>query len=143
MWKDTIDEVVRSALVDDVSAVVGGGLLRDSWVEDRLSKYVVVKNVPEADWLKDRASKLKGGGGERVWGWRRPVVVGRVGKRGAERVSLKLKVVSEVVAANLVKGGATFLGVRKEVELAVRGGGAWVSRPLGQGIPSVVGCFCC
>ena len=46
--KDTIDEVVRSALVDDVSAVVGGRLLRDSWVEDRLSKYVVGKNVPEA-----------------------------------------------------------------------------------------------
>ena len=62
--KDTIDEVVKSALVDDVSAVVGGGLLRDSWVEDRLSKYVVVKNVPEAEWLKDGASKVKGGGGE-------------------------------------------------------------------------------
>ena len=141
--KNTIDEVVRSALVDDVSAVVGGDLFRDSWVEDRLSRYVVVKNVPEAEWLKDGVSKLKGEGGERVWGWRLPVVVGRVGRRGAERVSIKLEVVSGVVAANLVKGGATFLGVRKELELAVRGGGARVLRPAGQGNPSVVGCFCC
>ena len=58
-------------------------------------------------------------------------------------MSVKLEVVSGAVAANLVKGGATFLGVRKEVELAVRGGGARVARPLGQGNPSVVGCFCC
>ena len=90
MGLDTSDEVVRSALVDDMSAVVVGGLLRDSWVEDRLSKYVVVKNVPEAEWLKDGASKPKGGGGERVWGRRLLVMVGRVGKRGAERVSVKL-----------------------------------------------------
>ena len=141
--KDTVGVVVRSALVDDVSAVVGGGLLRHSWVEDRLSKYVVVKNVPEAEWLKDGASKLKGGGGELVWGRRLPVVVGRVGKRGAERVSVKLEVVSGVVAACLVKGGATLLGVRKEVELAVTGGGALGSCPMGQGNPSMVGYFCC
>ena len=55
---------------------------------------------------------------------------------------VKLEVVSRVVAANLVKGGATFLWVRKEVQLAVRGGGARVSRQGGQGNPSVVGCFC-
>ena len=131
------------SLVDNVSVVVRGGLLRDSWVEDRLAKYVVVKNVPEGELLKDGASKLKGGGHDRVWGRRLPVVVGRIGKRGAERVSVKLEVVSGVVAANLVKGGATFLGVRKEVELAVRGGGARVSCPLGQGNPSVAGCFYC
>ena len=80
--------------VDDVSAGVGGGLLKDSWVEDRLSKYVVEKNVPKAEWLKDRASKLKGGGGEREWGWRLPVVVSRVGRKGAERLSVNLEVVS-------------------------------------------------
>ena len=60
--KDTINEAVRTALVDDISAVVGGGLLKDSWVEDCLSKYVVVKNVPRAECLKDGASKLKGRG---------------------------------------------------------------------------------
>ena len=60
--RDTLDEAVRTTLVDDVSAVVGGGLLKDSWVEDRLSKYVGVKGILEVEWLKDAPSKLKGGG---------------------------------------------------------------------------------
>ena len=59
--KDAPDEAIRTALVDDISAVVGGGLLEHSWVEDRLSKYVVVESIPEAEWLRDGASKLKGG----------------------------------------------------------------------------------
>ena len=104
-------------------------------MEDRLSKYVVVKSVPEAEWLNNGASNLMGGEGERVWGRRLPVVVGRVGKKRAERVSVKLEVVSGVVAPNLVKGGTTFLDVRKEVELAVSGGGARVSRQVGRGNP--------
>ena len=72
--KDTPDEAIRTALVNDVSAIVGGGLLEDSWVEDRLSKYMVVESIPEAEWLRDGASKLKGGeasgygvGGFRSW----------------------------------------------------------------------------
>ena len=94
--KDTIDEAIRTALVYDVLAVVEGGLLKDSWVEDSLSKYVVVKNVLEAEWWKYGASKLKGGGGDRVWGPRLPVVVSRVRKKGAERSSVKVEVVSRV-----------------------------------------------
>lgn len=129
--------------VDDVSAVGGGGLLRDSWVEDRLLKYVVVKSIPYAEWLKDGPGKLKGGGGKRVWGRRYPVVVSRVGKRGAQRVSVQLEVVSGVVTASLFKEGATFLGVRNEVELAVGGGGARIPRLVGSGNPSVRGGFNC
>ena len=102
-----------------------------------------MKNFSEAEWLKDGARKLMGGGSERVWGQRFPVVVGRVGKKGAERVSVKLEVLSGVAAADLVKGGTTFLGVKKEVVMAVRGGGARVSRPLERGGPSVIGCFGC
>ena len=80
--KGTSDKTFRTSLVDDVSAVVGGGLWKDSWVEDCLSKYVVVKYVPEAEWLKDGASKLKGGGSERIWGRRLPVVVIGSERRG-------------------------------------------------------------
>ena len=69
------------------------------------------------------------------------MVVGRIVKKGAERVSVKMEVVSGMVAANLVKGGATFMGVGKEVELAVRGGGAHVTRLVGQGKLSVNECF--
>ena len=68
-------------------------------------------------------------------------MVGRIGKKGAERVSVKMEVVSGMVVANLVKWGPTFIGVRKEVELAVKGGGARVTRLVGQGNPSVRGCF--
>lgn len=103
MGKDILDEKVRTALVDNVSAVVGGGLLKDSWVENRLSKYVVVKSILEAEWLKDGPGKLKGGRGEQVWGRRNRVVVSRVGKKGSERVSVKLEVVSGVMAVSLVR----------------------------------------
>ena len=62
MGKDTRDDAVRTTVVDDVPAVVGGALVKDSWVEDHLLRYVVVKGIPEAEWLKDGPSKLKGGG---------------------------------------------------------------------------------
>ena len=94
MGKDTLYDVVRIALVADMSAVVVGGVLWDSWVEDCMLKYVVVKKVPEAEWLRDGPSKLKSGGSELVWGRRLLAVVSRVGKRGAERVSVKVEVMS-------------------------------------------------
>ena len=122
--KDTYNERMMKDLLDNVTAVVGTGLVRDSWVEDHRSRYVVAKSIPEAEWVKDDLTKLKGGAGEGGWGRRAPVVVGRIGKPGAERVSVEVEVLSGEVAAALVKNGAVFLGLRKVVELAVRGGGA-------------------
>ena len=58
-------------------------------------------------------------------------------------MSVKVEVVSGEAAASLVKGGAVFLGLRKEVVLAVREGGASVSRPAGGSSPSVRGCYTC
>ena len=141
--RDTSDEVVRKEVADDVTAVVRAGLVRDSWVEGRRSRYVVVGGIPEAEWLKDGMSKLKGGTGEVVWGRRAPVVTLRTGKAGAARVSVKMEVVSGEAAASLVKGGAIFLGVRKEVVLAVRGGGASVPRQASGASPAVRGCYTC
>ena len=59
--RDTSDEEVRKEMLDDVVAVVGAGLVRDSSVEDRKSRYVVVKGIPEAEWIKNGMSNLKGG----------------------------------------------------------------------------------
>ena len=59
--KETSDERVMKYLLDDVMTVVGSGLVRDSWVEDYRSQYVVVKSIPEAGWVKDGLTKLKGG----------------------------------------------------------------------------------
>ena len=141
--RDTSDEVVRKELEGDVTAVVGAGLVWESWVEVRKSRYVVVKGIPKAEWVKDGMSKLKGGSGEVVWGRRAPVVTSRTGKAGAARVSVKVEVVSGEAAACLVKGGAAFLGLRKEVVLAVRGGGAGVPRLAGGSSPSNRGCYTC
>lgn len=106
-------------------------------------KYVVVEDIPKTQWMSDGPSKLRDGGSDRVWGHRLPVAVRRVGKKGEERVSMKLKVTSRVVAADLVRNGATFLGIRKEVQLAVRGGGTRVLCPVGPDGPLLVGCFSC
>ena len=59
--RDTSDEEVRKEMLNDVVAVVGAGLVRDSSVEDRKSRYVVVKGIPEAEWIKNGMSNLKGG----------------------------------------------------------------------------------
>ena len=141
--RDTSDEEVRKELETDVTAVVGAGLVRESWVERRKSRYVMVKEIPEAEWVKDGMSKLKGGTGGVVWGRRAPVVTSRTGKAGATRVSVKVEVVSGEAAACLVKGGAALLGLRKEVVLAVRGGGAGVPRQAGSSSPSIRGCYTC
>ena len=130
-------------MMGDVTAVVGAGLVKDSWVEGRKSRYVVVSGIPEAEWMKDGISKLKGGTSEAVWGRRAPVVTSRTGKAGAARVSVKVEVVSGEAASSLVRGGAIFLGVRKEVVLAVRGGGAKVPRQVGGASPPVRGCYTC
>ena len=47
--KDTPDEAVKTALFDDVSVVVGGGILKYSWVQDLLLQYVVVKSMPKTE----------------------------------------------------------------------------------------------
>ena len=141
--RDTSDEEVRKELDRDIAAVVGAGLVRESWVEERKSRYVVVKGIPEAEWVKDGMSKLKGGTGEVVWGRRIPVVTSRTGKAGAARVSVKVEVVSGEAAACLMKGGAAFLGLRKEVVLAGRGGGASVPRQAGGSSPPIRGCYTC
>ena len=141
--KGTADSVVEDDLVGDVSAVIGTGIMRDHWVEHRRSRYVVVKGILESEWVKEGMSKLKGGDEMDVWGPRHPVVVNRVGKPVAVRVSVKLKVALGEVATKLVKDGVVFLGVRKEVVLAIGGGGARVPRLGGGGAPHVTGCFSC
>lgn len=58
--KDTYDSMVMKDLLDDVMAVVGAGLVRASWVEDHRSRYVMVKSIPEVEWVKDGLTILKG-----------------------------------------------------------------------------------
>lgn len=71
------------------------------------------------------------------------MVVGRVGKAGSVRVSVTGEVSSGETAAALVKYGALLMGIRNEMELAVRGGGAQIPRPTSGGNPSIRGCYGC
>ena len=71
------------------------------------------------------------------------MVTGRVGKAGAARVSVRMEVESGETAASLVRGGEVFLGLRKEVVLTIRGGGANVPCPFGRASHSVRGCYAC
>ena len=64
--KDTSDEDVRKELLANVAAVVGANLIRDSWVEKRMSRDVVIRGIPEAEWVKDGLFMLKGGAGGAV-----------------------------------------------------------------------------
>lgn len=133
--------VVVKDLLDDVAVVVGAGLVRGSWVEFRRSRYVVVKGIPEVEWLKDGLSKLKGGDGGSVWCRRAPVVIRRVDKAGDVRVAEKVELLSGEAAVALFKGGVVFLRFQREVKLAVRGGGARVPCPVNEGKSSVRGCY--
>ena len=58
-------------------------------------------------------------------------------------MSVKVEVESGEAAPSLVRGGVVFLGLRKEVTLAVRGGGANVPCPFVGASPSVIGCYAC
>ena len=50
-------------LANDFEAVVGTSLVRDSWVENRRSWYVVEKGITEMERLKDGLTNLKGSDG--------------------------------------------------------------------------------
>lgn len=101
-------------MMDDVTAVVGAGLVQDGWVEDR--RLYGGKEYPRGGvvdtWFACAKGRYWGG-----WGHRTPVVVSRVVKSGAVRVSVKMEVLLGETAAALVKCVAVFLGVRNKVEL--------------------------
>lgn len=116
MGKDTSDEMVMKDVLDDVTAVVGACLLRDSLVEHCRLRYVVVKKVPQPEWLNDGFTRLKGGAGRGGWGHLAMVVVSRVVKSGAVGVSVKVEVLSGEDTAALVKYVGVFMRLGKMVE---------------------------
>lgn len=111
MGRDTPEDVVMNDLLNDVTVVVGTGSVRDSCKENRRSRYVVLKGIPEAEWLIHGLTKLKGGNGASGWGRRDPVVVGRVSRAGAVKVSVTVEVSTGEAVAAMDKGGVVVMGI--------------------------------
>ena len=71
-------EVART-VKRNLEAVWGVGSLVGCWVENKISAYVVVRGIPEREWLSEKGGVqgLVAGNPGIMWGPRQPVVVSR------------------------------------------------------------------
>ena len=135
-----VDEVTNGSEVAKVvsknlEAVWGVGSLIGCWVENKMSAYVVVRGIPEREWLSDKGGVqgLVDGNPGIMWGPRQPTVTGRAWNR----VDVKVEIMTAEAAKSTVVRGLVYCGTRRTVHMAVGGGGANVPR---QGLlPSTVG----
>ena len=70
---------VAGSILKNLEAVWGKGSLVGCWVENKMSAYVVVRGIPEREWLSERGGVqgLVEGNSGIMWGPRQPVVVSR------------------------------------------------------------------
>ena len=108
--KDAEDTEVVDRLRVNVMAAVGKADVVDWWMENRLSRYVVVGGIAEENWA------ASGWGGVRryntgvAWGHRDPLVVGRVwGKLLVKMEVRDAAAVSSVVKSGIVVGATKFV----------------------------------
>ena len=102
------------------------GSLVGCWVENKMSAYVVVRGIPEREWLSEQGGVqgLVGGNLGIMWGTRQPVVV----SRAWNRVDVKMELMTAEAARGAVMRGLVYCGMRRTVHMAVGGGGAAVTR---------------
>ena len=118
-------EVARTVM-KNLEAVWGVGSLVECWVENKLSAYVVVRGIPEREWLSEKGGVqgLVVGDPGIMWGPRQPVVV----SKAWNRVDVKMEVMTAEAAKGAVVRGLVYCGTRRTVHMAVGGGGASVAR---------------
>lgn len=111
---------VASTVMRNLEPVWGMGSLVGCWVENKLSAYVVVRGIPEREWLSDRGGVqgLVDGNPGIMWGPRQPTVV----SRAWNRVDIK------EAAEGAVVWGLLYYGMKQTVHMAVGSGGASVTR---------------
>ena len=126
---------VAGTLLKNLEAVWGVGSLVGCWVENKMSVYVVLRGIPEREWLSEPGGVqgLVVGNPGITWGPRQPVVVGRPWNR----VDVKMELMTAEVARGAVMRGLVYCGVKRTVHMAVGGGGASVarSRPVDMAPP--------
>ena len=133
---------VAGTILKNLEAVWGVGSLVGCWVENKMSAYVVVRGIPEREWLSEKGGVqgLVVGNPGIMWGSRQPTVV----SRAWNRVDVKMELMTAEAAKGAVVRGLVYCGTRRTVHMAVGGGGASVARarpvdaaPLGAiaGVP--------
>ena len=133
--EDTNGSEVAKVILKKLEAVWGLGSLVACWVKNTMSGYVVVRGIPEREWLSDKGGVqgLMDGNPEIIWGPRQPTVTNRTWKR----VDVKVEIMTGEAAKGTVVRVLVYCGTRRTGHMAVGGGGASVPR---QGLqPGTVG----
>ena len=120
---------VAGTILKNLEAVCGVGSLVGCWVVNKMSADVVVRGIPEREWLSEQGGVqgLVVGNPGIIWGPRQPVVIGRAWNR----VDVKMELMTAEAAQGAVMRGLVYCGTRRTVHMAVGGGGASVTR-VGQ-----------
>ena len=142
------DSEVMDRLRVNVIVAVGPAEVVDWWVEDHLSKYIVVGGIPEENWAASGWEGVRRDNPGVEWGHRGPLVVGRAWKN----VTVKLEVLNAAAVGAAVKSGVV-VGARKfGAQLAIAAGGRGVQRgpapakggaPVGRLSAGGMSCFGC
>ena len=124
------DTEVAGTMLKNLEAVWGVGSLVGCWVENKMSAYVVVRGIPEREWLSEQGGVqgLVVGNPGIMWGPRQPVVIGRAWNR----MDVKMELMTAEAARGAVMRGLVYCGGKRTVLMAVGGGSASVprSRPV-------------
>ena len=125
---------VARAILRNLEAVWGVGSVVGSWVQNKLSTYVVVRVIPEREWLSEKGGVqgLVDGNPGIMWGPRQPTVIGRAWNK----VDVKVEIMTAEAARGAVVRGLVYCGMKRTVHMAVGGGGASVLR-LGPQVGTV------
>ena len=144
------DSEVLDRLRVNVVVAVGPTEVVDWWVEDHLSKYVVVGGIPEENWAAGGWEGVRRDNPGVAWGHRGPLVVGRAWKNNV--LTVKMEVLNAAAVGAAVKSGVV-VGARKfGAQLAIAAGGRGVLRgpapakggaPVGKLSAGGVRCFGC
>ena len=142
------DAEVLGRLRVNVVAAVGEEEVVDWWVEDHLSRYVVVGGIPEENWAASGWEGVRRDNPGVAWGHRGSLVIGRAWKN----VTVKLEVLNAAAVGAAVNSGVV-VGARKfGAQLGIAPGGRGVPRgpvpakggaPFGRTAAGGVKCFDC
>ena len=117
---------VAGTVLKNLEAVCGVGSLVGCWVQNKMSADVVVRGIPEREWLSEQGGVqgLVVGNPGIMWGPRQPVVV----SRAWNRVDVKMELMTAEAARGAVMTGLVYRGTKRTVHMAVGGGSAAVAR---------------
>ena len=123
--------VVARTMMRNLEAVWGVRSLFGCWVEDKMSANVVIRGIPEREWLSEKGGGkgLVEGNPGIMWGPRQHVVV----SKAWNRVDFKMELMRAEAAKGVVMKGLVYCATRRTVHMAVGGGGTSVTRvgPIG------------